>query len=324
MKNKNYKIVNLRALAIILVVLGHSIIIYKDGWNFYNTDRNFQFFKYLDAFIYLFHMPLFFSISGYLFINKCKEKKLNIIVNNKLKRIIIPYIIIGILWVYPIRIFSQYKIFSDHSLIYNIGVNIILGKDNGHLWFLPALFCMFIISYLLEKYIKNSKLKYLIIFIMFLSGHILNLSWISETLKYMVWFYLGDFLKQWSIESKMRYKKTISILFLTLIVIYFFTYNLNDYLSIALKYMVCLTIIPLLYNMITCKKIKILDNISKYSFGIYLFHSPMIYITFRYFPNVNPLLMLFINFVFFGLIAYSITYLIDKSKFKFIIGGEHG
>ena len=40
MKNKNYKIVNLRAIAIILVVLGHSIIIYKSGWNYYHTEVN--------------------------------------------------------------------------------------------------------------------------------------------------------------------------------------------------------------------------------------------------------------------------------------------
>lgn len=321
MKNKNNKIVNLRALAIILVVLGHSIIIYKNGWNYYDTEISCQLFNYLDLFIYLFHMPLFFSISGYLFIDKCKEKNITMIIKNKLKRLIIPYIIIGVLWVYPIRIISQYNGFTKHSWIYNIFVNIILGADNGHLWFLPALFSMFIISYILEKYIKNNKLKYLLILIMFLLGHVLNLSWISEAFKYIPWFYLGYFIKKYFIESKMKYKKDISILLIVLVTIYFLTYNLNVYLSLGLKYLICLTIIPLLYNIITNKEIKILDNISNYSFGIYLFHSPMIYITFKYLPNINPLLMLLINFCCFGLLAYLITYLINKSKLKFLIGG---
>ena len=34
---KNTKIVNIRALAIILVVLGHSIILYSSQWDLYET-----------------------------------------------------------------------------------------------------------------------------------------------------------------------------------------------------------------------------------------------------------------------------------------------
>jgi peptidoglycan/LPS O-acetylase OafA/YrhL len=321
MKNKNYKIVNLRAIAIILVVLGHSIIIYKSGWNYYHTEVNCQLFNYLDLIIYLFHMPLFFSISGYLFIDKCKQKNISTIVKNKFKRLIIPYVVVGILWVYPIRIISQYSGFAKHGWIYNILVNIILGADNGHLWFLPALFSMFVISYFLEKYVKNNTLKYLLIFIMFLLGHILSFSWISETFKYIVWFYLGYFIKKYSVESKMKYKKATIILTVILVTIYIFTYNWNVYFSLSLKYMICLVLIPLLYNIITSKPLKILESISNYSFGIYLFHSPMIYITFNYLPNINPFFMLLINFLCCGLFAYFITYFISKSKYKFMIGG---
>lgn len=94
---KNNKITNLRALAIMLVVLGHSIIIYKSGWNYYTTGQDCQLFNYVCLFIYLFHMPLFFSISGYLFIDSCTKKKISTILKNKFKRLIIPYLIIGIL-----------------------------------------------------------------------------------------------------------------------------------------------------------------------------------------------------------------------------------
>lgn len=321
MKSKNVKIVNLRALAIMLVVLGLSIIIYKDGWNYYDTQVSCMLFNYLDTFIYLFHMPLFFSISGYLFIDTCLKKNLSTIIKNKLKRLIIPYIIIGVLWVYPIRIISQYTAFLKHNFIYNIVVNIVLGRDNGHLWFLPSLFSMFIISYLLEKYVKNNKIKYLLIFIMFLLGHILDLFWISETLKYMFWFYLGYFIKRYSMESKIKYKKVLLSLLILGIIVYFLTYNLNAYLSLGIKYVICLFLIPLLYNLITNKPVKILNSISDYSFGIYLFHSPMVYITFKYLSNINPFLMLIINYFGFGFVAYLITYLIGKSKFKYVIGG---
>ncbi len=276
---KNNKITNLRALAIMLVVLGHSIIIYKSGWNYYTTSQDCQLFNYVCLFIY-FICHCFFSISGYLFIDSCTKKKFSKILKNKFKRLIIPYLIIGILWVYPIRIISNYSGFVGHSFLYNIIINIILGLDNGHLWFLPSLFLMFIISYFLEKYIKNRKIKFILILSIFLLGHILNLSWIS-----------------------------------------FITYNLSAYISLLFKYCVCLTIIPLLYNIISNRKFTLLQKISGYSFGIYLFHSPMIYFTFCFLPNISPMLMLVINFFCFGFVAYFISKQLSNSKLKFIIGG---
>lgn len=318
---KNNKITNLRALAIILVVLGHSIIIYKSGWNYYTTSQDCQLLNYICLFIYLFHMPLFFSISGYLFIDSCTKKKFSAILNNKFKRLIIPYLIIGMLWVYPIRTISNYSGFLGHSFLYNIIINIILGLDNGHLWFLPSLFLMFIISYFLEKYVKNKKIKFILILFMFLLGHILNLSWVSETLKFIIWFYFGNFIRKYSLENKMKYRKIFIVATIFFICMYFITYNLNAYISLLFKYCVCLTIIPLLYNIISDKEIFLMQKISSRSFGIYLFHSPLIYLTFCFLPNINPLLMLLINFFCFGLVAYFISNQLINSKLKFIIGG---
>ncbi|MBR6949300.1 MAG: hypothetical protein IKH54_03845, partial [Bacilli bacterium] len=67
-------------------------------------------------------------------------------------------------------------------------------------------------------------------------------------------------------------------------------------------------------------KLKIINNISNNSYGMYLFHSPLVYLTFKFLPNINPILMIIINFIVFGSISYLITYLIRKTKFKFIIG----
>ena len=43
-RQKNYLISNLRVLAILLVVLGHSIIIYDPNWTTYNTPFHSVFF----------------------------------------------------------------------------------------------------------------------------------------------------------------------------------------------------------------------------------------------------------------------------------------
>lgn len=63
MENRNVIFDAIKALAIWLVVLGHCIQ-YLSGLDFWN-DRWFQF-------IYSFHMPLFFMVSGFFFASSTK------------------------------------------------------------------------------------------------------------------------------------------------------------------------------------------------------------------------------------------------------------
>ena len=67
MKQRDYRIDNLRALAILSVVLGHSIILYSPEWQIYQTTQSSALFSQIKHFINLYQMPLFFSLSGYLF-----------------------------------------------------------------------------------------------------------------------------------------------------------------------------------------------------------------------------------------------------------------
>ena len=73
---KNLKVVNIRAIAIIIVVLGHSIILYSPYWGIYQTSNKVYIFEVLKDIINIIQMPLFFSLSGYLFY-KTISKKLN-------------------------------------------------------------------------------------------------------------------------------------------------------------------------------------------------------------------------------------------------------
>lgn len=59
-KTRLTKIGNIRALAIILVVLGHSIILYSYDWNLYETIWKVPFLNCLKRAIDLIQMPLFF------------------------------------------------------------------------------------------------------------------------------------------------------------------------------------------------------------------------------------------------------------------------
>ena len=107
-----------KGIGIILVVLGHILI--KGNIKIY---------------IYSFHMPLFFIISGYLFnyINIINFKE---VINKKIKALLIPYLT-----------FSLINILGEYILS---GLSFMVLKKNfletikfsgiGALWFLPALF----------------------------------------------------------------------------------------------------------------------------------------------------------------------------------------
>ena len=66
-QNWSNSISNIRALAIIVVVFGHSIILYSSNWNIYTTKYTMPTLDLLKRVLDMFQMPLFFSISGYLF-----------------------------------------------------------------------------------------------------------------------------------------------------------------------------------------------------------------------------------------------------------------
>ena len=71
---RNSKIVNIRALAIIIVVLGHSIILYSKSWGFFESIYDVPILNYLKSFINIIQMPLFFSLSGFLFYYSINKK----------------------------------------------------------------------------------------------------------------------------------------------------------------------------------------------------------------------------------------------------------
>lgn len=62
---KREDIVTIRAIAIMLVVFGHSIILYSSAWNLYETSVQAPVLDHLKNVINVLQMPLFFSVSGF-------------------------------------------------------------------------------------------------------------------------------------------------------------------------------------------------------------------------------------------------------------------
>ena len=118
-----------RAFAIILVILGHI--------SFANQDIN--------KWIYAFHMPLFFMISGMVAKESYDNKgdgKLFLI--KKISQLIIPYIIWALL--YSTLSFKNLAkvLYGSHQMLQS-------AKSLSSLWYLPTLFLVVLIYFVLVK-----------------------------------------------------------------------------------------------------------------------------------------------------------------------------
>ena len=150
---RNYKIDNIRAIAILLVVFGHSIILYSSSWNLYQTKNDVPLLDICKDIINLIQMPLFFSLSGFLFVSTLQKKSFSMVLKNKIKRLLIPYFAFAFFWLLPIRLIVKYPGYNI-PISKIIGKCILYGSDNGHLWYLIALFWCFIFCYIISKIVE--------------------------------------------------------------------------------------------------------------------------------------------------------------------------
>ncbi|OQY37890.1 MAG: hypothetical protein B6226_04480 [Candidatus Cloacimonetes bacterium 4572_65] len=147
-KNTVKWIDSLKGLGIILVVLGHCLPT--------NTV--------ITNFIYSFHIPLFFFISGYLYNTEKYSHNLPLFFKNKFRRLIIPYFAYAFftyaIWLLVGRNFGVNKLLDVEPAKPLIGIFFGNGIDNYlvfniALWFLPALFSTSLLYTIIDRYIPK-------------------------------------------------------------------------------------------------------------------------------------------------------------------------
>lgn len=153
----------LRLIATIFVVIGHSaylqIITMHGGVSYeipidinsiyYSTMFEWQ--RYLAGWVYGFHMPLFFMLSGAVLALK-PLGAFDDFVKSKIERLLIPYFVWGWLFMLPIKRLGNF--YNQDSLLSALK-GFLGGEDSGHLWFLTALFWCMIIFYLMKKVLEK-------------------------------------------------------------------------------------------------------------------------------------------------------------------------
>lgn len=136
-----------KGIGILLVVLGHI----------YNNS--------VKLWIYSFHMPLFFIISGYLLeYNKTYDREFKDVLVSRLKSLIIPFYVYSVINTFVLLCLNN---FSKEILIEN-AIRIATLQGKGGIWFLPCLFFAELIYVALRKNINNKFIVNLIIGILFI------------------------------------------------------------------------------------------------------------------------------------------------------------
>ena len=145
MDSRNRLISFMQAFGIILVVAGHSTYQLGHAGHVPSICR----------WLYTFHMPLFFFISGYLLKYSNTRKGIQLsdmpalgkdgFITGKARRLLVPYVIISSVVFIPKTMMSAIALRPVGMLLYP-HTNVI-----GYFWFLPSLFLIFCMAYIAAK-----------------------------------------------------------------------------------------------------------------------------------------------------------------------------
>ena len=228
----------LKFIGILVVILGHI---------------NFP----LNGFIYTWHMPLFFMISGF-FIKF--ETSFKVFVVKNFKRLMIPYFIFSIAGLF-MEILKRYLLHRETlDYVHEIkGIFIDMdfaGLCNTYafvLWFLPALFFSRIFLYFIKNKIPSLPLQSLVVVILFMVSFYVDLPFgLDNALNSLIFVYVGNIIFEKRLPNIL-----VLLSFTVLVAIYLFGFNLNLDMASKVysnKFLNVIWTVSFVYGLIFCIK----------------------------------------------------------------------
>lgn len=178
-----------KGLGIIFVVFGHVI---KGLYTAKLVDPTF--FYYAINFVYSFHMPLFFMLSGYFFLNSFLKRGTRYIIINKLETIIYPFVIWSIIQTFIEAKLSAYT--NNH--ISMSALLTCLYMPRSQFWFLFALFFINILNVLFFNISKKyATIISLIVWVVYYNLPFTLVSF-DKTFINLLYFNVGILLSQYT------------------------------------------------------------------------------------------------------------------------------
>lgn len=183
---------DLKIAAMFLVVLAHSTVIYTVNGAFHPIHPS-HMLEILTTVIYSFHMPLFILVSGCVYaycLQLGKYQQAIPFFKNKLLRIMLPYFFWGFFYVAPVM---QLLGLDQNGYIRYCWKGIILSHNSRHLWYLFALFWIYVFVFLTKKLYHRNKGWMLALSIgVFLAYPYVHVGFqVSAAMRYQLYFVLG-------------------------------------------------------------------------------------------------------------------------------------
>ena len=237
-------------IAILCVVIGHIAPLFDVNW--------------LMNIIYSFHMALFFTLSTYLF----SIKKTEINIRNKFYQLILPYISICFLSI----ILKSFSLEAINGYL--------ISETRWGYWFLPTLFILYILLYIILKFTKNtflfwiiSTLIFLLLFILkkYSSYIVVDFFCLRHLLTYWPFFILGYIFNSTRIINN-KYIMYFSLLVWIIILFLFFHYNYTNELSRMIGRFFSVIFLINIFKFYINRNIPYITIVGKSSLTIYLFH----------------------------------------------------
>ncbi len=211
MQRRLYWVDYAKGIGILLVVVGHILRGLVNSSILQTTTL----LNFVDSWIYAFHMPLFFFISG-LFVQRSLSKPLNSFMLDKLYTIAYPYFVWSVLQGIFQAVGSRYTNKpSSLSDILKIGYEPIM-----QFWFLYTLFAIFFVYGIFNK-LKLSPVLFLAFSILLYSLHVLDVSFGPWGVLYLfrrhaIYFALGAVIGSSILTSFIARTKLYTLLLITL------------------------------------------------------------------------------------------------------------
>lgn len=170
-----------KAICIILVVIGH-----------YHPENSPEWYTMVREFIYSFHMPLFMFASGYIYIaTKREHETYKGFIVKKVKRLMVPYLVTSIL-VISLKLITQGDAYVANPVTLSSYAKMFyLPEAGAFLWFIWALWWMFVVVPLFKTPKSRLALFVISIVLAYLPLHLTNLFCLNQFKGMFVYFMLG-------------------------------------------------------------------------------------------------------------------------------------
>ena len=318
----------IKTLCIIFVIAYHSMLVFSLGeWHGGFGDLV-TFCTFCCDWMRFIHVQTFIAASGYLYANSfynCGIGSTKTSIEKRVKRLLIPYAIVSLLWAIP------FELFFDRTPLTQIFFHYFLGTSPAQLWYLLVQMNVYIFGLILINWIiKQGKIKKLLIYFgltlvyvvaTLISTRVINMFQLLSSVQFFVFYLLGFQLYR----SRSIYSKKVSsvcfllvytaLLFIKMYILENRGERIPQVLSTVLTPIVSiigiLLIFSLAYALVNYLSFRKIMN-TGFVFICFLFHQQLIYISngLIFFPWY---LRILVNYVVATVGSYIIYLILERS-----------